>query len=165
MLVLLCTITFIQNSSYIYLVCGNTMCVSTCQVEFVLRELSFFILLPWSRLFECSEDFSVLKRTVLLVINYYPGGWNHVHDLNSFFNSVCCCFLMQVTRHTRPEANFKVWATIYFFFQGPLTPTPRAGTGLPHLQSIGLCIMDQKPGWQNRKHYLPKPNQTSKNQR
>ena len=30
----------------IFLVCGNTMCVSTCQVEFVLGELSFFILLP-----------------------------------------------------------------------------------------------------------------------
>ena len=26
-------------SPCIYLVCGNTMCVSTCQVEFVLREL------------------------------------------------------------------------------------------------------------------------------
>ena len=53
----------------IYLVCSNTMCVSTCQVEF-LRELSFFILLL--RNIGCSGDFSVLKRTVLL-INYYQG--------------------------------------------------------------------------------------------
>ena len=30
-----------QNSPIIiYLVCSNTMCVSTCQVEFVYRELS-----------------------------------------------------------------------------------------------------------------------------
>ena len=29
----------------IIMVCGNTKCVSTCQVEFVLRELSFYILL------------------------------------------------------------------------------------------------------------------------
>ena len=49
------------------------MCVSTCQVEFVLGELSCFILLPRSRYIGCSEDFSVLKRTVLL-FNYYPGG-------------------------------------------------------------------------------------------
>ena len=33
----------------VYLVCSNTMCVSTCQVEFVLGELSCFILLPRSR--------------------------------------------------------------------------------------------------------------------
>ena len=57
----------------IYWVCGNTMCVSTCQVEFVLRELSFFILLPQSRFIGCSVDFSVLKRTVQL-FNYHPGG-------------------------------------------------------------------------------------------
>ena len=59
----------------IYLVCGNTMCVSTCQVEFVLRELSCVILLPHtcSRFIRCSGDFSVLKRTVLL-FNYYQGG-------------------------------------------------------------------------------------------
>ena len=56
----------------IYLVCGNTMCVSTCLVEFVLRELSFFILQPQSRFIGCSGDFSVLKRTVLL-FNFYPG--------------------------------------------------------------------------------------------
>ena len=43
----------------IYFVCGNTMCVSTCQVEFVLRELSFFLLLPWSR---CSVDFWMKKE-------------------------------------------------------------------------------------------------------
>ena len=49
-----------------YLVCGNTMCVSLCQVDFVLRELSFFILLPRSRFIGCSGDFSVLKRAVLL---------------------------------------------------------------------------------------------------
>ena len=55
------------------LVCGNTMCVSLCQVDFVLRELSFFILLPRSRIIGCSGDFSILKRTVLL-FNYYPGG-------------------------------------------------------------------------------------------
>ena len=61
------------NSSIMRLVCGSTMCVSTCQVEFVLRELSFFILLPRSRFIGCSGDFSVLKRTVLL-FNYYPGG-------------------------------------------------------------------------------------------
>ena len=29
---------------YIYLVCGNTMYVSTCQIEFVFRELSFLLL-------------------------------------------------------------------------------------------------------------------------
>ena len=40
----------------------------------VLRELSCLILLPRSRLLGCSGDFSVLKRTVLL-INYYLGGW------------------------------------------------------------------------------------------
>ena len=50
------------------------MCLSTCQVEFVFREMSFFILLPRRRLIGCSGDFSVLKRTVML-INYYPGGW------------------------------------------------------------------------------------------
>ena len=50
----------------IYLVYGNTMCVSTCQVEFVLTELSFFILLPGSRFIWCLGDFSVLKGTVLL---------------------------------------------------------------------------------------------------
>ena len=58
---------------FIYLVCGNTMCVSTCQVEFVLRELPCFILLPRSRFIGCLGDFSVLKRTVLL-FNYYLGG-------------------------------------------------------------------------------------------
>ena len=42
------------------------MCVSTFQVEFVLRELSCFILLPRSRFIGCSGDFPVLKRTVLL---------------------------------------------------------------------------------------------------
>ena len=47
---------------YIYMVCGNTICVSTCQVEFVLGELSFFILLPRSRFIGCSGDFSVLKE-------------------------------------------------------------------------------------------------------
>ena len=49
------------------------MCVSTCQVEFVLRELSCFVLLPRSRFIGCSGDFSVLKRTVQL-FNYNPGG-------------------------------------------------------------------------------------------
>ena len=34
---------------YVYLVCGSTMCVSTCQVEFVLREPSCLILIPRSR--------------------------------------------------------------------------------------------------------------------
>ena len=57
----------------IYWVCGNTMCVSTCLVEFVLKELSCYILLPRSRFIRCSGDFSVLKKTVLL-FNYYPGG-------------------------------------------------------------------------------------------
>ena len=33
-------------SMNIYLVCGNTMCVSTLQVEFVLRELSCFYSSP-----------------------------------------------------------------------------------------------------------------------
>ena len=56
----------------ICLVCGNTICVSTCQVKFVLRKLSCFILLPQSRFIRRSWDFSVLKRTVLL-LNYYPG--------------------------------------------------------------------------------------------
>ena len=51
-----------------------TPCVYlTCQVEFVLRELSFFIPLPQSRFIGCSGDFSVLKRTVLL-FNHYLGG-------------------------------------------------------------------------------------------
>ena len=59
------TIVKCKLAVFTYLVGGNTMCVSTCQVEFVLRELSFFI--------RCSGDFSVLKRTVLL-FNYYSGG-------------------------------------------------------------------------------------------
>ena len=41
------------------------MCVSTCQVEFVLRELSFFILLPQRVDYQIFERL-VLKRTVLL---------------------------------------------------------------------------------------------------
>ena len=50
------------------LVCGNTMCVfATCQVEFVLREHSFVILLLRGRLLGCLGDFSVLKRTDLLL--------------------------------------------------------------------------------------------------
>ena len=32
-------IIILTEFMYVYLVCGNTMCVSTCQVEFVLREL------------------------------------------------------------------------------------------------------------------------------
>ena len=43
------------------------MCASTCQVEFVLRELFFFILLLLSRFIGFSGDFSVLKRTVLVL--------------------------------------------------------------------------------------------------
>ena len=35
--------------TFIYLFYGNTMCVPTCQVEFVLRELSFYTLLPRSK--------------------------------------------------------------------------------------------------------------------
>ena len=58
--------------SCIYLVCGNTICVSNCQVEFVLRELSFFILLR-SRFIGCLGDFSLVQRT-LLPFSYYPGG-------------------------------------------------------------------------------------------
>ena len=61
-----------QRVNTIYLVCGNTMCVSTCQVEFALRELSLYILLPRSRFIGCSGDFSVMQRTVLL-FNNYPG--------------------------------------------------------------------------------------------
>ena len=73
----------------IYLVCGNTMWVSTCQVEFALkRTVLLYILLPLSRFLEFgrlfsseknlvdfwnSGDFSVLKRTVLL-FNFYLGG-------------------------------------------------------------------------------------------
>ena len=60
---------------YIFLeVCGNTMCVSTCQVEFVLRELSCIYSTAAEQIIGGSGDFSVLKRTVLLV-NYDQGGW------------------------------------------------------------------------------------------
>ena len=41
------------------------MCVSTCQVEFVLRELSFFILLP-------RVDLSEFILKELPAFNYYP---------------------------------------------------------------------------------------------
>ena len=59
------------RGSNIYLVCGYTMCGSTCQVEFILQRTVFLL---------CSGDFSVLKRTVLhfnsvMHFNYYyPGG-------------------------------------------------------------------------------------------
>ena len=42
----------------IYLVCGNNMCVSTCEVEFVLRELLRFG-----------------KKKLSCFFNYYPRGW------------------------------------------------------------------------------------------
>ena len=50
-----------------YLVCGNTMCVPTCQVDYVLLRTC----LPWSRL-QISGDFS--KKKCVLLFNYYPGG-------------------------------------------------------------------------------------------
>ena len=54
------------------MVCGNNMCESPCQVEFVFRELSCFILLPIFILL--GVDLSdVLKRTVPL-FNYDLGG-------------------------------------------------------------------------------------------
>ena len=34
----------VSKITYCILVCGNTICVSTCHVEFVLRELSCFVL-------------------------------------------------------------------------------------------------------------------------
>ena len=54
-----------EASIYIvYLVCSNTMCVSTCQVEFVFRMIYWM----FGRLLSL-----VLKRTMLL-FNYHPGG-------------------------------------------------------------------------------------------
>ena len=63
---------------------------------------------------------------------------------------------MQVARHTRPEGHFKVWAII-ILFQRPLPPTPRAETGFTPFtvhMGVGLGIINPKPGWQSRKHYL-----------
>ena len=70
----------VHRIMYRYMVCGNTMCVSTCQLDFVLR--ASLILLPRSRLFGCSGDFSVLKRTVLLI--WADGkeiGWDYYFSL------------------------------------------------------------------------------------
>ena len=50
----------------IYFVCSNTMCVSTCQVEFVFRELSFFNLLPrsWYLTMQCLKSYIHWKLVV-----------------------------------------------------------------------------------------------------
>ena len=52
----------------IYLVCGNTMCVSTCRVDFVLKRtaLALYLLLNLGVDFQNPGDYSVVKRTVLL---------------------------------------------------------------------------------------------------
>ena len=58
--------------------------------------------------------------------------------IDRVYNIYKVFFFMQVARHTRPEGQFKVWATNQPFFQGPLPPTPGAEKGLPTLQSIRM---------------------------
>ena len=61
------------------------MCVSTCQVEFVLRELSCLMLLPRSRLFGCSgEEKNWKELYCLLTFTWADGieiGWDYYFSL------------------------------------------------------------------------------------
>ena len=59
-------IGFVALHGEVSTVCVNTMCISSCQVEFVLSELSFFILLLQSRFIGWLGDFLVLKRSVYM---------------------------------------------------------------------------------------------------
>ena len=59
--------------------------VSTRQVEFALRDLSFFILIHRVDLMDCSGDFLVQKRTVLLLtttqVEVKKIGWDYYFSL------------------------------------------------------------------------------------
>ena len=54
---------------YIYLVCGNTMCVSTCQVEFVLWRTVFL----YSTTAEYIDQIVWETSQFVLLFNYYLG--------------------------------------------------------------------------------------------
>ena len=75
---------------------------------------------------------------------------------NAAMIALIMCILLfiflQVARHTRPEAHFKVRATTVFF-QRRLQPTPRAETGLHFYSPYGCrlgylasCIGNQNNG-------------------